>query len=90
MRTIELNVQGMSCGSCVKHINAALAALAALAGVDAVEVDLPAGRVRVTGNAEAALLIATLDDAGYPAQAASPAAAAAAKPAGCGSSCNCH
>lgn len=67
MNTIELNVQGMTCGSCVKHVNAALNPLA---GVTAVEVDLSAGRVRVTGSAEAAALISALDTAGYPAQLA--------------------
>jgi copper chaperone CopZ len=87
MHSIELNVQGMSCGACVKHVTAALQALD---GIAAVEVDLPTGRVRVTGNAEAARLIATLADAGYPAQAVTPAAPAATGNAGCGGSCSCH
>lgn len=65
MNTIELNVQGMSCGSCVKHVNAALSQLA---GVTAVEVDLSAGSVRVTGFAGTDALVSALDHAGYPAQ----------------------
>lgn len=67
MKTIELNVQGMTCGSCVKHVSAALSPLA---GVTAVEVDLGAGLVRVTGSADAEALITALDNAGYPAQSA--------------------
>lgn len=66
MNTIDLEVQGMSCGSCVKHVTQALQALT---GVSAVEVDLPSGHVRVSGefakgNAPA---IAALTAAGYPA-----------------------
>lgn len=72
MNTIELNVQGMSCGSCVKHIKEALTPLA---GVEAVEVDLPAGRVRVSGTPDLAMLLTTLDAAGYPAQLVAVAAA---------------
>jgi copper chaperone len=72
MSTIELNVQGMSCGSCVKHIKEALTPLA---GVEAVEVDLPTGRVRVAGTPDLAMLLTTLDAAGYPAQVAAVAAA---------------
>ena len=65
MQTIELNVQGMTCSSCVKHVNAALNQLA---GVTTVEVDLDAGRVSVTGSADAGALINALDNEGYPAQ----------------------
>ncbi len=68
MQTIELNVQGMTCGSCVKHVSAALRQLA---GVSAVEVDLSAGRVRIEGSASAEALISALDGEGYPAQLAS-------------------
>ena len=84
MSTIELNVQGMSCGACVKHVTQALQPLA---GVTAVEVDLQAGRVKVDGSADAAALIAALDEAGYPAQAASTPAPGKT---GCGGGCGCH
>ena len=88
MSTIELNVQDMTCGACVKHVTHALSPLP---GVEAVEVDLQAGRVRVSGNPESAALIAALDDAGYPAQLASPAAAPSpAKSGGCGGGCGCR
>jgi copper chaperone len=64
MNTIELTVQSMTCGSCVKHVSAALKQLGA---VSSVEVDLAAGLVRVTGSAPVEALITALDDAGYPA-----------------------
>lgn len=83
MSTIELNVQDMTCASCVKHVSEALQGLA---GVETVEVDLATGRVRVTGTAESAALIAALDDAGYGAELA------AARPGSCGGhgGCGCH
>jgi copper chaperone CopZ len=92
MSTIELNVQGMTCGACVRHVTAALQPLA---GVATVEVDLQAGRVQVSGTPDSAALIAALDDAGYPAQLASPADAPATEPStmktgGCGGGCGCH
>ena len=88
MSTIELNVQDMTCGTCVKHVTAALSPLA---GVTAVEVDLQPGRVQVSGTPDSAALIAALDDAGYPAQLATPATAPSpAKSGGCGGGCGCH
>lgn len=86
MSTIELNVQDMTCGACVKHVTAALSPLP---GVEAVEVDLQAGRVWVSGTPDNAALIAALDDAGYPAQLASQAAAPATSKTGCGGSGGC-
>ena len=47
MNTIFVDVQGMSCGGCVKSVTAALARLP---GVSTVNVDLPAGRATVTGD----------------------------------------
>ncbi|MCM2318582.1 MAG: heavy-metal-associated domain-containing protein [Pseudomonas sp.] len=87
MSTIELSVQEMSCGACVKHVTQALSPLP---GVDAVEVDLQAGRVRVSGSPDGAALIAALDDAGYPAQLASPANAPSPAQSGCGGGCGCR
>ncbi len=85
MSSIELNVQGMTCSACARHVTAALQPLA---GVVAVEVDLQAGRVRVQGEADSAALLVALDDAGYPAQLATPAPAAdVAKPGCCGCGC---
>ena len=83
MSTIDLEVQGMSCGSCVKHVTQALQALT---GVSGVEVDLPSGHVRVRGDflQGSNPAIAALSTAGYPAQlAASSEAIAASKTSGC-------
>lgn len=83
MSTIELNVQDMTCASCVKHVTEALQPLP---GVDSVEVDLASGRVRVTGNAESAALLAALDEAGYGAELAAGQSGGCAGHGGCG----CH
>ena len=83
MSTIELNVQDMTCASCVKHVTEALQPLP---GVDSVEVDLASGRVRVTGNAESAALLAALDEAGYSAELAAGQSGGCAGHGGCG----CH
>ncbi|MOA02319.1 Copper-transporting P-type ATPase [compost metagenome] len=88
MSTIELNVQDMTCGACVKHVTAALSPLP---GVAAVEVDLQAGRVRVSGTPDNAALIAALDEAGYPAQLATQASPPTAdKTGGCCGGCGCN
>ncbi len=47
MKIVDLNVQGMSCGGCVKHVTKALLSVA---GVAHVEVDLANGRARVEGD----------------------------------------
>jgi copper chaperone len=70
MNTIELRVEGMSCESCVKHVNEALMPLN---GVQSVQIDVATGRVRVAGEADSAALIAALDEAGYPATVGAPA-----------------
>jgi copper chaperone len=62
---ILLDVLGMSCPSCVRHINAALAELD---GVAKVEVRLRDGKVLVQYDSEAvsvSTLIEALRDAGY-------------------------
>lgn len=61
-----LEVQGMSCPSCIRHISSALAELD---GVGAVDVKLRDGIVVVNHDAARASvtqLIAALDEAGYP------------------------
>ena len=69
MSTIDLEVQGMSCGSCVKHVTQALQPLT---GVSGVEVDLQSGHVRVSGEFPqgSASLVSALTAAGYPAKLA--------------------
>ena len=46
MSEINLNVSGMTCGSCVKHVTNALKTLD---GVGDVSVDLATGRLKLTG-----------------------------------------
>ncbi len=64
MSTLELNVEGMTCGSCVKHVKKALEAVP---GVAHVEVDLASGRAHVDGDLQAGggLLIAALAKEDY-------------------------
>jgi copper chaperone len=69
---ITLDVSGMTCGSCVRHVEKALRELG---GVAAVEVKLREGKVVVSHDPEKATLpaiLAALDDAGYPAQKSTP------------------
>lgn len=87
MSTTKLQVKGMTCGACVRHVNGALSSID---GVTAVDVDLASGQVRVEGNPDTAALIAALEEAGYPAQLASEAGPAAAPSKGCGSGCGCR
>ena len=75
MTTIHLDVQGMSCGGCVKSVTAALTRVP---GVNTVDVDLQAGRATVTGDLPQGgepLVVATTA-AGYPAKLTSAATAA--------------
>lgn len=67
MQNVELVVQGMSCGACVKHVTKALQSVE---GVRRVEVDLASGLVRVGGDLPqgAAPLIAALATENYPAR----------------------
>ena len=85
MTTIHLEVQGMSCGGCVKSVTDALQPLP---GVQTVAVDLPAGRVTVSGDFAQGTdpLVLALTAAGYPAKLTSATAAATtagAKKGGC-------
>jgi len=69
MQTIELNVQGMTCGGCVKHVTKALQSVP---GVNQVSVDLASGRARVDSDLPlgAKSLIAALAKEDYPASVA--------------------
>lgn len=87
MSPINLQVQGMTCGACVRHVSQALNTIA---GVNAVDVDLQSGRVRVEGDPDHATLVTALNDAGYPAQLIGDAPPAAAQKTGCGSGCGCR
>ena len=70
METINLTVSGMTCGSCVKHVEKAIHSIE---GVEKVAVDLDSGLVKVDGSSSQSIqaIIAALDEAGYPAQVTS-------------------
>lgn len=59
-----INVTGMTCQNCVRHVSQALSALP---GVRSVDVDLPSGSARLESDREipAGELRAALDEAGY-------------------------
>lgn len=85
MSTIHLEVQGMSCGGCVKRVTNALQSLQ---GVNTVDVDLPTGHVSVSGDFPqgGAPLVLALTAAGYPAKltiATTAAASGEKKSGGC-------
>lgn len=65
MNETLLQVDGMTCQSCVRHVEAALCKLE---GVDKVDVKLREGTVLVKHNGESApfdVLVEALHDAGY-------------------------
>ncbi|MBN8611544.1 MAG: heavy-metal-associated domain-containing protein [Deltaproteobacteria bacterium] len=63
-RETLLNVTGMTCASCARHVDQALRALE---GVSAVEVRLREGQVRVTHDERPVpeAMIAAVEEAGY-------------------------
>lgn len=70
MDTIELEVQGMSCGTCADKVNRALRPVK---GVDQISIHLEHGRVNVTGDfleSGAEPLITALETAGFSVRAA--------------------
>jgi copper chaperone len=87
MSEINLNVSGMTCGSCVKHVTNALKALD---GVGDVNIDLATGKVKVTrATVKTDDLIAALIEDGYPAQLDVGAATQVKQGGGCGGGCSC-
>ncbi|WP_022917894.1 heavy-metal-associated domain-containing protein [Ruania albidiflava] len=67
MTTTVIDVQGMTCGNCVKHVTEELTGLT---GVSSVEVDLNAGgispvTVTSTDPLDEATLREAVDEAGY-------------------------
>ncbi|PHV38277.1 heavy metal translocating P-type ATPase [Janthinobacterium sp. BJB304] len=77
-REIDLNIAGMTCASCVGRVEKALLKVP---GVLAASVNLAteSARIKVTGGADAATLIAAIDKAGYAATV--PAASQTSAPA---------
>lgn len=87
MSEINLNVSGMTCGSCVKHVTNTLKVLD---GVGDVNVDLATGKVKVTRTADKSDdLIAALIEDGYPAQLDAGTASKVKQGRGCGGGCQC-
>lgn len=62
MDTKTYRVTGMTCGGCARHVDKAIRAVP---GVTEVVVDAAAGTARVTGQADAAVLVARVAEAGY-------------------------
>ena len=69
MSETRLNVKGMSCGSCVRHINQALCDIE---GIENVDVSLREGKVvvRHQPHIDASVLTGAIEDAGYEAEVA--------------------
>lgn len=67
--TINLDIDGMTCGGCEKAVRRVLEALPS---VTAVSIDLGAGKASVQTSApvDAGMLVAAVEDAGYAARAA--------------------
>lgn len=65
-RSIELAVEGMTCASCVGRVERALKAVP---GVTQAAVNLATERAMIRGSADAATLIAAIEDVGYEAKA---------------------
>ena len=65
---VKLIVDGMNCGHCVKSVTEALEGVA---GVDkVVEVSLEKGEALVEGSADAAALVAAIEERGFDAREA--------------------
>jgi copper chaperone len=64
-KPIELNIEGMSCNNCVRHVKEALEGVA---GVQKAEVSLSENRALVLGDVLPELLIEAVGEEGYKAQ----------------------
>lgn len=60
-----ITVEGMSCGHCEQTVEEALESVEGVTGAAA---DREAGRATVDGTADAAALVAAVEDAGYDAE----------------------
>ena len=90
METINLSVNGMTCGACVRHVEKAIASVG---GVEQVEVDLVLGFAKVKGNVsqKVAQIIAALEEEGYSAKVSlSEVNKVGSGSCSSGSGCCCH
>lgn len=89
-QALDLSITGMTCGSCVRHVTSALVELE---GVSGAQVNLQAGRARVSYDPSAATpeqMLAAVEEAGYHASlmaAAAPGGMPTRSGCGC-SSCS--
>ena len=67
--TLELKVQGMTCGGCARKVEGRLMSVE---GVDSVVVDQPNGRVTLSGSVEPSVAIQVVEEAGFSAQIRAP------------------
>ena len=67
METFNMTVRGMTCGSCVKHVEKTISAIA---GVQGVKVDLGSGQVTIWGELchKEKEILAALEEDGYQAE----------------------
>jgi copper chaperone len=62
MKTIDLQIEGMSCGHCVRAVQQALAAVE---GVEGADVEVGRAKVRAKEGVEKTSLARAIEDAGY-------------------------
>lgn len=65
---LKLKVEGMNCGHCVKSVTEALSGVAGVKKV--IEVSLERGEAVIDGTANAAALIAAVEESGFEAKVA--------------------
>ena len=65
---LKLKVEGMNCGHCVKSVTEALSGVAGVKKV--IEVSLERGEAVIEGTADAAALIAAVEESGFEAKVA--------------------
>lgn len=90
METINLKVSGMSCSTCVKHVEKAINSIA---GVQRVSVNLDAGTAKVEGDFSKGVspILAALEEDGYPAQVSTdPSSKTKSSCCKSGSNCCCN
>ena len=89
MDSIQLTVSGMTCGSCVKHVEKAISSIP---DVEKVDVDLASGAVKILGNVSQRMneIVAAIEEEGYSVkQSSSQVAKEVGGSCKSGSSCCC-
>ncbi len=88
MTTLDLSIDGMTCGHCVANVRRALESLT---GVHVQDVRIGSAQLHVADTSPATLrpILAALADAGYPGSVQTPGATAAADSPKSGCGCGC-